>query len=95
MRGAWAEQKDNESGQIATQYLRTGTTWSALALTYRNYLGKLSLAQLFWIRGNSNNNADVKRHYFIFERPFDLRELQNFAFECQQIKISFPISRFR
>ena len=32
IRGAWAEQKDGESGEIATRYLRAGTTWSALAL---------------------------------------------------------------
>ena len=36
IRGAWAEQKDGESGEIATRYLRAGTTWSALALTYQN-----------------------------------------------------------
>src|SRR5262245_41286007 len=29
IRGAWAEQKDNDSGEIATRYLRSGTTWSA------------------------------------------------------------------
>ena len=38
IRGAWAEQKDDASGEIATRYLRPGTTWSALALTYRNAL---------------------------------------------------------
>src|SRR5215472_13019921 len=36
MRGAWAEQKDGDSGLIATRYLRTGTTWSALALTFKS-----------------------------------------------------------
>lgn len=91
VRGAWAEQKDNESGHVATQYLRTGTTWSALALSYRNVLGKtVVLVQLFWLRGNSNNNADVHRHYFIFERPFDLRELQNFDLNIRNLKLSLP-----
>ena len=32
VRGAWAEQKDDSSGEIATRYLRPETTWSALAL---------------------------------------------------------------
>ena len=40
IRGAWAEQKDDASGEIATRYLRTGTTWSALALSYQNPLGQ-------------------------------------------------------
>src|SRR5690606_36698886 len=41
IRGAWAEQKDGESGEIATRYLRAGTTWSALALTYRSASGQI------------------------------------------------------
>src|ERR1035441_9706537 len=40
VRGAWAEQKDDASGEIATRYLRTGTTWSALALTFENSAGR-------------------------------------------------------
>src|SRR5215469_15049114 len=40
IRGAWAEQKDGESGEIATRYLRPGTTWSAVSLTYQNALGQ-------------------------------------------------------
>ena len=40
VRGAWAEQKDDESGEIATRYLRTGTTWSSLALTFANSAGR-------------------------------------------------------
>ena len=32
IRGAWADQKDTDSGEIATQYLRPGTTWTALSV---------------------------------------------------------------
>ncbi|MBF0470570.1 MAG: ATP-binding protein [Gammaproteobacteria bacterium] len=80
IRGAWAEQKDDASGEIATRYLRPGTTWSALALSYRNALGQyVVLVQLLWLRGSSNGIGDVKRHYIIFERPFGLDELEVFA----------------
>jgi len=94
IRGAWAEQKDGESGEIATRYLRPGTTWSALALTYQNALGQfVALVQVFWLRGNANGSADVKRHYLVLERAFDLRELEDFGqsnFDVRKLKQSFP-----
>lgn len=94
IRGAWAEQKDGASGEIATRYLRTGTTWSALALTYQNALGQaVTLIQLFWLRGNANGSTDVKRHYLVMERAFELRELENFAqsnFDIRKLKQAFP-----
>ena len=91
LRGAWAEQQDDDSGLIATQYLRPGTTWSALALTYRNGVGEtLVLVQLFWIRGKSNNREDLRRYFLILERPFDLRELSDFQFDVRRLKQKFP-----
>ena len=91
VRGAWAEQKDDESGEIAMQYLRTGATWSALALTYSNSQGQsVVLVQLFWLRGNANGSNDVKRYYLIFERPFDLREIKDFDLDIRKLKKSYP-----
>lgn len=94
IRGAWAEQKDGGSGEIATRYLRSGTTWSALALTYQNALGQsVVLVQVFWLRGNANGSTDVKRHYLVLERAFDLRELEAFGqsnFDIRKLKQSFP-----
>lgn len=80
IRGAWAEQKDDASGEIAMRYLRTGTTWSALALTYRNSLDEhVVLVQLLWLRGSGNGPGDVKRHFMILQRPFELNELDVFG----------------
>lgn len=94
IRGAWAEQKDGGSGEIATRYLRSGTTWSALALSYRNATDQVVvLVQIFWLRGNANGSTDVKRHYLIFERPFDLREMEDFGqtnLDIRKLKQSFP-----
>ncbi|MDR2731573.1 MAG: hypothetical protein LBB81_11845 [Treponema sp.] len=94
IRGAWAEQKDGESGVIATRYLRSGTTWSALSLSYQNGTGQtVVLVQVFWLRGSANGSADVRRHYFIFEREFDLRELKDFGqsnLDIRKLKQSFP-----
>lgn len=94
IRGAWAEQKDDESGEIATRYLRPGSTWSALALTYCNALGQVVvLVRLFWLRGGASGNTDVRDHYFIFERPFELRDLEEFGstnFDVRKLKLTFP-----
>lgn len=86
IRGAWAEQK-GETGEVAMQFLRAGTTWSALALTLQNGLGQtVVLVRIFWLRGNANANADVHRHYLIFERPFDLQELRGFNLDIRKLK---------
>lgn len=91
VRGAWAEQQDEDSGLIAMQFLRPGTTWSALGLTYRNDAGEtVTLVQLFWIRGKSNSREDLHRYFLIFERPFDLRELDDFQLDVRRLKAKFP-----
>ena len=94
IRGAWAEQKDSDSGEFVTRHLRPGTTWSALALSYRNANRQVvTLVQLFWLRGNAGGSTDVKRHYMVFEREFDLRELDEFGqsnLDIRKLKQTFP-----
>jgi uncharacterized protein YPO0396 len=91
VRGAWAEQGDDASGEIVTRFLRTGPTWSALALTYRGTRGRVvTLVQVFWIRGNSAALGDVRRHHIIFERSFDLAELKDFDLDLRRLKQSLP-----
>lgn len=88
VRGAWADQHDEDSGEVATQYLRRGPVWSALALEYRNALGRcVTLVRLLWIRGNSSAAADVQKHFIVAERPFDLgTELQGFDLDLRRLK---------
>lgn len=92
IRGAWS-QKTESQGEHAVQYLRNGTTWSALAETYVTGTGKtVVLAQMFWIRGNGSASADVSRRFFVLERAFDVRELEVIAqadFDLR--KVSHPI----
>ena len=94
IRGAWAEQKDDASGEIALRYLRTGTTWTALALSYRDTIGRtVVLVQVMWLRGTSNRPRDVNRHFFILERPFELGELEEFGqtnLDVRKLKLGFP-----
>jgi uncharacterized protein YPO0396 len=89
IRGAWAQQT-GDNGEYASQYLRTGTTWSAITETYRNQQGRcVVLAQVLWVKGNSTTSGDAKRVYLILDRPFDVSELEFFA------KSEFDVRRFK
>ena len=95
VRGAWSEQKDNSTGEIVTRYLRAGTTWSALALTFRSTQNRVvTLVGIFWLRGNTASIRDARRHYIIFERPFDLAELSDFQLDLRRVKQTFPDGKF-
>jgi uncharacterized protein YPO0396 len=90
VRGAYAEQKDSDTGEYAVRYLREGTARSALALSYRNGVGRtVSLVQFLYVKGTSNNPQDVKRLYMIFDREFDLKELDGFDIDARKIKHAF------
>lgn len=87
IRGAWSEQKDEATGEIAARFLRTGSTWSALALSFRNTDGRtVVLVGVFWLRGKATNVRDVRRHFLIVERPFDLEELKDFNLDLRRLK---------
>ncbi len=92
IRGAWGEQS-NEEGEIATQYLRTSTTWSALALEYSNRQGKtVSLIHVLVIKGASLRETDIRHIYFVANRPFDIgQELKDFPpqLDVRKLKQSF------
>ncbi len=89
IRGAWAQQTA-DNGEYASQYLRTGTTWSAISETYRNQQGRcVVLAQVLWVKGNSTTSGDAKRIYLLLDRPFDISELEFFA------KSEFDVRRFK
>lgn len=93
VRGAWAQQT-SEEGEHVAQYLRTGTTWSAIAETYGNARGDVVvLGQVLWVRGSSTAAADVRKLYLVLERPFELRELEFFPqhdFEVRRFKSELP-----
>lgn len=88
VRGAHGEQTDDASGQVATQFLRKGTTWSAIALTFANQLGKkITLIGLFILKGSTTSASEVKRHYFISDREFDLaKEFVDFDLDIRKFK---------
>ncbi|HVZ34060.1 MAG TPA: ATP-binding protein, partial [Polyangiaceae bacterium] len=93
VRGAWSQQT-SEGGDYLAQYLRLGTTWSAIAETYENERGQVVvLAQVFWVRGASTTAADVRKLYLVLQRELGLRDLQFFAesdFDVRRFKNALP-----
>lgn len=88
VRGAWGDRTDEASGEIATHFLRRGTTWSALALTFANGEGRrVTLIHLYWVRGSGTANSDVRRHYMIGGRNFEIgAELDGFDLDVRALK---------
>lgn len=93
LRGAWAQQTGDD-GEYVSQYLRNGTTWSAIAETYCNEQGRVVvLAQVLWVKGNSTAPGDAKRMFLTLERSFDVQELEFFAkneFDARRFKHDLP-----
>lgn len=96
VRGAWAQQTGDDGGYVS-QYLRSGSTWSAIAETYRNDQGRVVvLAQVLWVKGNSTAPGDARRLYLTLEREFEIRELEFFAkseFDARRFKHDLPDAR--
>lgn len=88
VRGAWADQSESGSGEIATRYLRPNTTWSALGLEFVNGEGRIvTLLRIFWIKGNGTATDDLSEHFLIAERRFDIdRELEGFEPDRRKLK---------
>jgi uncharacterized protein YPO0396 len=98
VRGAWAEQHDDESGNIVKRYLRPQTTFTAIALNYENPDGRrVALAQVMWLKGSSNASNDLRRLYLVLERPFDIEELKVFSanLDVRALKQSLPDAQIR
>ncbi|OGB27199.1 MAG: hypothetical protein A3I66_11645 [Burkholderiales bacterium RIFCSPLOWO2_02_FULL_57_36] len=91
VRGAWATQTSDD-GEKVKRYLRTGTTWSAIAETYRDGTGRVVvLGRILWIKGSGSAHGDVHPLFFLAEREFSLRELDFFpqagaGFDVRKLK---------
>lgn len=88
IRGLWGEARTNVTGDYHKHYLRTGSTWSAIAISFRDAAGKtVVLAQVMWIKGTGNDANAVKRLHFVFERAFDIEEFDVFGTSGMDTKV--------
>lgn len=78
MRGAWTTQQDDE-GRSILQFLRKGSTWSAIALTFKNANRTITLMFVGIIRGNSNEDSKVTRYYYVVPHDVDIKVLSEFS----------------
>lgn len=77
LRGAWSINADEVTGEVGTQQLRPGTTWSAIALDYSDGTGvETTLVRVFWAARGVKDQSGVKSANLIFDRRFDLRDLE-------------------
>lgn len=94
VRGAWSQTSDeNEQSQV--QYLRGGKpTWSAVAATYDNGVGRVTTAVVVkWFTGVETDGASLKTMHQLYEGQFDLTELQAWAereFDTRWFKAAHP-----
>ncbi len=72
IRGAWRRGTDEDSGDLASVYLRPKATFSAIALTYSDGAGRgVTLLLLLYLRAGDNSAAGVKRLHGVAEHSTD------------------------
>ncbi len=96
IRGAWSSEQDSD-GKAATKYLRTGSTWSAVALTFESNLkSRVTLLFVGYVRGASRDEQSVRRNYFVIPADFAMESIADFAasdFNVRLVKKVAPESQ--
>ncbi|MFV2142752.1 ATP-binding protein [Isoptericola sp. G70] len=82
VRGAWRRGTDADTGEIATQYLRPGATWSAIALRYGDGTHDAdgaprtaTLIKLFHVKRGANSLGDVQDVHVLSPEPVDVLDV--------------------
>ena len=76
VRGAWRQQENAHTGEIAPEYLREGATNSVVALTYDNGAGtQHTLIAIFRLNGGENSVSQIKRLYGVVQGDEDIDKL--------------------
>ncbi|WP_425956752.1 ATP-binding protein [Xylanimonas sp. McL0601] len=86
VRGAWRRAADGDTGEIATQYLRTGATWSGILLRYANGTTRpdgapqvVTLVKLFHVKRGATSPGEVHDLHLMLNDQLRLLELEEFA----------------
>ncbi|AEG43890.1 ATP-binding protein [Isoptericola variabilis] len=86
VRGAWRRATDSDTGEIATEYLRPGATWSGILLRYADGTRRtdgsantLTLVKLFHVKRGASSPADVHDVHIVSPVPLGLLDLEEFA----------------
>ncbi|MEE2061451.1 ATP-binding protein [Rhodococcus artemisiae] len=81
IRGAWRREADADTDALTSSYLRTGATWSAVALTYRtgDDTSPVTLIKLMYLKRGANTNSDVSVLHLILDADVRLTEFEPFV----------------
>jgi uncharacterized protein YPO0396 len=95
IRGAWRRQADEVTGEVASDHLRPGATWSGILLRYKNGLSPepVVLVKLYHLKRGSNSPAEVSELHVVLQENALLTDFQDFArngLETRKIKSSWP-----
>lgn len=98
VRGAWRRSADQETGEVSSDYLRPGATFSGVLLRYSNGLSgaaakPLVLVKLYHLRRGSNTSADVSELSLLLNEEASLPDFVEHlrsGIETRRIKADWP-----
>lgn len=94
VRGAYKRGANELTGEITSQYLRGGATWSGIALRYSNGRDKhQTLIKLFHIKKGEQANSGVREACILAPEAVNLPELQGYAangLKVRELKRDYP-----
>lgn len=99
IRGAFGTQteSDERGTRTTTQYSRTGSTFSAIALTLEDLMGEsVTLMMVAYVKGETTEESKVNRMYYVLRSPwsFNLKTFREFAqfasFDFKWLRRSLP-----
>ena len=94
VRGAWRRQTDETTGEVVSDHLRTGATWSGIALRFdpgEPGAAPVTLVKLFHLRAGENSKPSEL--YVMTTHPVGLMDLQPYArnkVDLRGIKAQWP-----
>ncbi|MDR3359907.1 MAG: hypothetical protein LBO20_04520 [Bifidobacteriaceae bacterium] len=95
VRGAWRRHENEDTGEVSSDYLRPGATWSGINLQFDNGASgePLSLVKLYHVSAGGSEPADVKELGLVWAGPISLKECEPFAkdgLDVSRIKKRWP-----
>ncbi|WP_262107548.1 ATP-binding protein [Arthrobacter sp. Marseille-P9274] len=95
LRGAWRRSANEETGEVSSDYLRTGATFSGILLRYTNGTGgkPVVLVKLYHLRRGSNTPAEVSELSLLLQEEVALTNFVDYlrnGLETRRIKADWP-----
>ncbi|GAB3547617.1 ATP-binding protein [Arthrobacter tumbae] len=95
IRGAWRRQADEVTGEVASDHLRPGATWSGILLRYRDGRTQhpVVLVKLYHLKRGSNSPSEVSELHIVLQEDVSLPDFEGYArngLEPRRIKASWP-----